>query len=224
MPFSGGKDSLVVLDLCVSRFPRVVPVYFYMFPDLEIDDRILAITERRYGLKTMRYPAKSLTERLRQGALRTTAVQGVPRITNQDLEELVRHDTGIDWFASGERINDSMARRARLKRCRGMEEPQRRIFPIYTWSTAEVYAYLTTRRIPKPIRFGHAGTAGVSGLAMNHHSLAFLRDEYPTDYERIRKVFPHVESVIAREEFKQRRAASQAVKSPEIRADADQQE
>ena len=128
--FSGGKDSLVILDLCVPLFRRVVPVYLYAFPGLAVNDRMLAITKTRYGLETLRYPAKSLSERLRAGLLRDSPVEGVPRMTNQKLEALIRHDTGVDWFASGERINDSMARRARLKRCNGCEEPQRRVFPI----------------------------------------------------------------------------------------------
>jgi 3'-phosphoadenosine 5'-phosphosulfate sulfotransferase (PAPS reductase)/FAD synthetase len=125
----------------------------------------------------------------------------LPKIGLNDIQNIARAETGIRWIASGERADDSMARRARLVRCKGIEEPQFRIFPIYDWHTNEVVSYLRSKRIPMPPRIGRAGESGTSGFELRAPCLRWLRDNYPDDYQKVLEVFPHAEAAIKREEF-----------------------
>lgn len=197
---SGGKDSLVTVDLCLSVFKRVEGLYMYPIAGLRSCDGPVDIAEKRFGIKVHRTQHWLTNQWLREGMFRPSPID-LPKIGLNDIQNIARAETGIQWIASGERAEDSMARRARLVRCKGLEEPQYRMFPIYDWHTTEVVSYLRAKRIPLPPRIGSSGQSGTSGFELRAPCLRFLRDNYPDDYQKVLEVFPHAESAIKREEF-----------------------
>ena len=52
--FSGGKDSIVTLDLCVKYFKNVIPFFLYIAPDLSFQERQLKWYENKYNLEISR--------------------------------------------------------------------------------------------------------------------------------------------------------------------------
>ena len=54
--FSGGKDSIVTLDLCFKYFKKVVPFFLYIVPGLSFQERQLQWYENRYQTEIIRLP------------------------------------------------------------------------------------------------------------------------------------------------------------------------
>src|ERR1700692_655916 len=54
--YSGGKDSMVTLDLALKHFERVIPFYLYLVPGLRFDQERFDFCEARFGVKVMPFP------------------------------------------------------------------------------------------------------------------------------------------------------------------------
>ena len=46
--FSGGKESIVTLDLCFRYFKKVVPFFMYICPDLSFQNKTIEWYEKKY--------------------------------------------------------------------------------------------------------------------------------------------------------------------------------
>lgn len=112
--FSGGKDSIVTLDLCVRYFKRVVPFFMYLVPDLEFQERMLKRYEDKYGIEIIRLPHFECSNFLKYGSF-TMFDPNVDIVGITDTYEYLRQRTGIHWIAAGERCADSIVRNAMIK-------------------------------------------------------------------------------------------------------------
>lgn len=195
---SFGKDSFSVLDLCCQFFPRVEGYYLYRVPKLRVVEEWRAFVRKRWNVEVRPYPHFDLSRIYRHSVLRP-AHRGhdqTPRINMADVEMKFRSDANVDWIAYGWRRNDSFSRALIMKKCAGLDEKGRRIFPIRSWTRAEVYAYLDAQKIPRPDSLGRKEQAG---LDFHPSALAFLRDNYPDDWKKWLEVFPFCEVQFARE-------------------------
>ena len=113
--FSGGKESIVVLDMCMRHFKRVVPFFMYYIPGMSFQERQLKWYEEKYGIEIVRLPHFELSNLLRYGTLRNEDLS-VPIISINDIYEWMRNKYGIYWIAAGERSGDSLIRGAMIKK------------------------------------------------------------------------------------------------------------
>ena len=60
--FSGGKDSLCILDLCCKHFRRAVPYFLFWIKNLSFQEKTLRYCEGRYNLQILRYPHAFLSQ------------------------------------------------------------------------------------------------------------------------------------------------------------------
>ncbi|MCC7422554.1 MAG: phosphoadenosine phosphosulfate reductase family protein [Planctomycetaceae bacterium] len=205
---SGGKDSLVTLDLCAKVFgPANVRAFFLFYVQgLECEEKHLRGAENRYGITIHRLPNPGLAALLRTSALRRRTPSIEQAIDKQlrwtEIERIMRHRTRTDWFAYGHRITDSLQRRGMILASKGVKPKERRCYPIWDWKPADVFSYLRAKRIPLPPMYG-SGRARTSGVYPGSpECLLFLRKHYPDDLERIFQVFPHSKDLLAREEVR----------------------
>jgi phosphoadenosine phosphosulfate reductase len=198
---SGGKDSLVSLDLAAQAFGarNVVAFFMYLVPDLHCEQGPVRAAARRYGIELVTVPHWDLGRMLKYAVLRTH-INGTDKwrdIKLGDVELLVRHKTGIRWIVYGHRADESLERRGMLKDVDGCDVERARVYPLRWWKGRDSYAYLRQKRIPVPSMFGGTRNAGIS-LAPN--VLRYLRDHHPSDYAKVIEMFPFAEAVLFRDE------------------------
>jgi phosphoadenosine phosphosulfate reductase len=191
---SGGKDSLAVLDVLVrsQAFTRIECFAMWLVKGLELFERPVRAAAARYDLPVHFMPHWDLGRLLKHAVLRPH-IWGADKLRQskaKDVQRALTKRTGIDWFAYGERGADSYARWFFTHHKDGVRDEQGRLYPIWDWKTADVFAYLKARRIPVPERLGDRK---VSGVDLQPASLAHIKARHPGDYRKILEVFPWAE-------------------------------
>lgn len=127
--FSGGKDSIVTLDLCFKYFKNVVPFFMYLVPHLEFQEKMLQWYERQYNTEIVRLPHFELSNLLKYGSF-TLPHYGVEIVTINDIYEYMRNETDFYWVAAGERCADSIVRNAMIKNSGSIDYKRGRFYPL----------------------------------------------------------------------------------------------
>ena len=184
--FSGGKDSIVTLDLCFRYFKRVVPFFMYLVPNLSFQENMLKRYEDRYGTEIIRLPHFECSEFLKYGSF-TMADWNVDIVGINDTYAYLRDLTGIHWIAAGERCADSIVRNAMIKKSGSIDYKRGRFYPLAYWKKNEVMQYIKQKKLylskeQKDIGFSFRSLAG--------NELSVIKELYPQDYEKILKVYP----------------------------------
>jgi phosphoadenosine phosphosulfate reductase len=219
--FSGGKDALCTLDLCLSRFRRVVPVFMYYIPGLSFQEEMLRYAERRYATPIIRIPHWNLPEVLKAGVLRFPGqrTDNLRKLTIADTDRYLRSHTGIHWIASGEKCIDSVERNAMIKNNGGIDAGRGRIWPIAHWSNQSVYSHLKRQQIPLPAeyKFKFAGGAKRSfGGRLWMDECVWLRDHFPEDWKKVLAMFPLAEAQIARFNLRELEKKKKAISAQKL--------
>lgn len=184
--FSGGKDSIVTLDLCFKYFKRVVPFFMYLVPDLEFQEKTLRWYENKYNTEIIRLPHFECSNFLKYGCF-TMADWNVDIVGINDTYEHLRQKTGIHWIAAGERCADSIVRNAMIKKSGSIDYQRGRFYPLAYWKKQEILEYIKYKKLyispeQRKIGFSFRSLAGCE--------LAIIKEMYPADYEKILKVYP----------------------------------
>lgn len=205
---SGGKDSIVTLDLAVSVLgaSRVVPFFMRIVEGLECETGPVRRICARYGLEDalITLPHWTLSRMYRDGVLRlyVDGAENIKRLRMADVEHWLREKTGIYWFAYGHRCVESIVRNAMLKRdgMNGCDWRGGHLYPIWDWKNADVFSYMRSKELPIPKPLGPVGV-NRNGFSLTPEFLMWLRDTWPEDYARVCKVFPLAPAQIARFEM-----------------------
>lgn len=192
--FSGGKDSVVTLDLCFRYFKTVQPFFMYIVPNLEFQERTLRWYEDRYETEIIRLPHFDTSNFMRYGSFREPD-ETVPIISINDIYHYLRVKTGIWWIAAGERISDSIVRRAMIKHSGSIDAQRGRFYPISGWKKSEVLDYIKFKRLylgrdSRDLHFSFKSLAG--------DELLFVKEHYPSDYQKILRLYPYAGAAVER--------------------------
>lgn len=184
--FSGGKDSIVTLDLCFRYFKTVRPFFMYLVPDLSFQEDMLKRYEDRYGTEIIRLPHFECSNFLKYGSF-TVADLNVDIVGINDTYAYLRDLTGIHWIAAGERCADSIVRNAMIKKSGSIDYKRGRFYPLAYWKKSEVMEYIKRKKMylskeQREIGFSFRSLAG--------SELAVIKQLYPQDYEKILRVYP----------------------------------
>lgn len=192
--FSGGKDSIVTLDLCFRYFKRVVPFFMYLVPGLEFQEKMLRWYENKYKTEIIRIPHFEVSEFLKYGSF-TLYDQNVDVVGITDTYEYIRQKTGIHWIAAGERCADSIVRNAMIKQSGSIDYKRGRFYPIAYWKKNDVMQYIKLRRLylsPEQKKLGF------SFRSLSGNELAVIKEHYPDDYKKILRVYPFAGAAVER--------------------------
>jgi sulfate adenylyltransferase subunit 2 len=198
--FSGGKDSLAVLDLCARVFPRVEAAFMYLVPGLRFLEDHIDHACVRLGVKLHKVPHWDTARLMRHAVLRwhNAAPEALPtrNLRLPDVERALRAKTGIQWIASGWRACDGMQRRLILRQWTPVAQRWWRLFPVANWRDRDVLAYLRARKwgVPHQVSKGKA-RAHNSGFGLDAPGLSWLYRVHPGDYARVVEVFPFADAM-----------------------------
>ena len=198
--FSMGKYSIVTLDLCMKYFKQVQPFFMYLVPDLKFQEEALAKYERHYGVDIIRVPHFENADFYRYGSF-SDADYSVPRVKIRAIYEAIRQETGIQWIASGEKINDSVVRRAMLKHSGSIDVERGRFYPVMYWRDADIKRYMQVNNLLYP-EFNRK--LGFSFHSLAGKELSAIKRIYPDDYARILKFFPEAQAGLLQYEIYKR--------------------
>ena len=192
--FSTGKDSIVTMDLCFKYFKKVVPFFLYIVPGLEFQEQTLRKYERHYHTEIIRLPHPDASGFLRYGSFRPPDAN-VDIIEINDIYDYLRLETGITWIAAGERISDSIVRRAMIKNSGSTDEKRMRFYPLAYWKKKDVKNYIKKKKLYLP---RDSRELGFSFKSLAGCELAKIKEIYPDEYKRILRMYPFSGAAVRR--------------------------
>lgn len=192
--YSGGKDSLVVTDMCIRSFDKVEAFIMEFVPGMEIVDEQCLMLQKLWGIECLRYPHWSALNARKWGVHCNLLPDSldIKDFTLADILHAVRSDTGIQMIANGYKISDGRHRK-KIMRVASADT----VSPLAGFQKVDVLAYMASRKIPVPKSSGGIMT----GIDLSVNSLLWLHDDHPRDFRRICEVFPYAESVVWRRKF-----------------------
>lgn len=195
--FSGGKESVVVLDLCYRYFKNVQPFFMYIVPNLSFQERTLEWYEKKYQTEIIRVPHMDVSEFFHYGSFRIPDYS-FPVVSINDIYKWVRLETDIWWIAAGERINDSIVRRAMMKKSGSIDEQRGRFYPVSAWKKQEILDYIKFHKL----YIGQdSRKLGFSFKSLWGKELLMLKQHFPDDYKKVLHLYPFAEAGVKREEI-----------------------
>jgi phosphoadenosine phosphosulfate reductase len=199
LAFSGGKDSIVCLDLASQVFSHIECFYFYLVKGLSFVEAPLEFAKKKYDIKIHYVPSIPLIEAYRYGIYMPHYKEfvDIPALYYRDAENYIRLKTGIQWIIYGLRRTDSWVRRAILKKIDMFDLRNRKLYPVSDFTADEIRTYLNLRNIPLPEQGGKRSF----GVDLQVSTLKFIYANYPDDFKLIKKKFPFCEAVLKREEY-----------------------
>jgi 3'-phosphoadenosine 5'-phosphosulfate sulfotransferase (PAPS reductase)/FAD synthetase len=190
--FSTGKDSIVTADLLFKHYPGEKKlVFLYFVQGLSIKQKIIEYYEKRWNTKIDQHP----------NFIHLNMKQDKKKYKLSDIERGLRAKYNISWIAQGVRRDESLARRGMLASCEyGIDERQRKIYPVADFSAKQIMAYIKFNNLRLPPEYNHGwkhdfSTPDVEGLV-------YLKNNFPEDYRKVIAEFPHLEAMVyAQENF-----------------------
>lgn len=197
--YSGGKDSLVTLDIAHKYFKKITCFFMYFVRGLEVAEAMLDLARQRYGVEILQYPHWATLIEYSQNGYRwpSQRLSALPDdISIHHVERLVMSDTHIPIILHGGKRSDSQWRRQQMNIDKKAGR-NHRIYPLEDWNKHHVHSYLVRNNLPIPPSDGSAA----SGLGLTASCILWLYDAHRADYLKVKRIFPFVEAVVRRREF-----------------------
>lgn len=191
--FSGGKDSICMIDVLHKSNIDFDIWYMYYVKNLEHKEKYFSYIESKYNKKINIIPHFDLSKVLKNSDKTGLANIKTIIIKQADIENHIRNTTEILYCCYGMKKPDSMARHAMIGHDGVIDNRQHRIYPLFNWTDKDVFFYLEKNKIklPEYYRFGFRDINTFKGEA-----LLWIYNNCPNDYEKIKQVFPFVEADI----------------------------
>lgn len=200
--FSGGKDSLAILDMATRVFRRVVCFHAYFIPGLRLVESQLDYARQRWNVPILEYPDPALIGCLQAELFcdATNAVLSLPPWTDADLTALALAEAKTRLVINGSKKSDGMGIGLSY-----VKESRRKksatdiisISPLFNWNKWHVLSYLKSRGITPPPTDGRNSAS----VDCTPNFILFLHDHYPDDFARFSRVFRYAGAPVKRRDW-----------------------
>lgn len=222
LSFSRGKDSIAAwLQLRRCGFSRIIPVHYYVHPDLAFVNDALAYYEDFFETKIYNMPShiiyQMFNEQIFQPPERLEALAWMqfPEYGFDDIFNIVKlvEDVPLATYTGvGVTMFDNLARRANVKVQGPINAKRRQFYPIFDWTKTRIREEIEAAGVLLPPDYKMFGR---SFDGMDYRFTSRLKEHYPEDFERLKEFYPLLEVDIMRMQFRQkhleRRAATAAL-------------
>ena len=207
LSFSCGKDSIGSWLQLRRYFKRIIPYYMYLIPDLDFVNKSIKYYEEFFETHIYQYPHPSLYRFIENGVF--TPPDRVCKSPSFDI--IPDYDGILYWLsqdlnlpesiycATGIRQNDSLNRRASIKKWGSLNDKRMIFYPIYDWDKLKLISEMAKSRIKLPADYKIFGRT-FDGL--DYRFLKPIKDNFPGDYQKIIDCFPLADLEIFRQEMK----------------------
>jgi hypothetical protein len=204
--FSTGKDSLACAVILRNLNIEYIPIYFYQCPELEFIENNIKMYEKLLGIKVVRLPHPMLYDYLRHQDFQPPKMiqflvdQRLPHLSFEDLIFVYLDSIGekTDYFdVVGMRSSESFNRRKFFEKYGGINEKDKKIYPIYDWKKQDIYEFLKLNHIPLTDDY-KIWNRSYDG--MKYQFIFGLKKHYPNDYKTLCEYFPLIETELFRYE------------------------
>jgi len=193
-----GKDSIALLDLLHPHFKDIVCVFMYTVKGLGRIGRYIAWAQRRYPKATfIQIPHYSVFSYIKAGLFGCKKNEKQRLYTLEQLTDIVRKRTGIDWACFGFKQSDSLNRRLMLRtyRAETINDKTHKFYPLSTYKNADVLEYIKRHDLITPEAYGGERQSSGSDITDIHY-LLYLERNFPKDLQRIYEVYPMAERLL----------------------------
>lgn len=205
LAFSRGKDSIAAWLHMRQFFDEIVPLFWYLIPDLEFELESLDYFERFFGTTIHRMPNPNLNRMLNayvfQPPEHCAVIDGaeLPQFKREDTWDDLCHDLGIPVIpnATGVRAADSPMRRMSYDKYGLIRPASRSWMPIGDWNKARTMDIITQSGCELPADYAMFNR---SFDGIDYRFIAPLKKHRPRDYQKVLDWFPMVEAEMFRYE------------------------
>lgn len=203
--FSRGKDSLAAWCVCAEAGLKVIPIYFYMFPGLEFEERSLRYYEDRFQTQIYRLPHEFFQQLVRTAwycdpmVFRSLCETGnILRLRHNDdqvrdkLAEIGRPEV---YSAIAMKGFDSRSRMMFLHSQGDMNHATKKLYPMAHCNNESVWAILRAHTMPVAMDYKDFGR---SCDLYDYRYLSVIKTKYPKDYAKILDLFPLIDAILWR--------------------------
>lgn len=188
--FSTGKDSIVCMHLLYKYQIKFSAVYLYFIPDISFRNSIIEYYEDRFNIKIYQYPQTDISKVFANNSM-TSINKKIKKLKQSDIEQFIRKKFDIPFLCYGYKKCDSLSRRGILNTFDGIDNRNKKFYPLADWNNKDVLNYLKQNKLPLPIDYSY-GFRDVN--IYEGESLQWIYNNFPNDYKKIQTVYPFIDA------------------------------
>lgn len=195
---ASGKDSIALLDLLHPHFKEVVCVFMYTVKGLDHINRYIQWAQRKYPkARFIQIPHYGIYSYIKNGFFGCKRNEKQRLYTLEQLTDIVRQRTSINWVCYGFKQSDSLNRRLMLRtyRAEAINDKTHKFYPLSTYKNADVLEYIKQNDLITPEAYGGERQSSGSDITDIHY-LLYLKRNFPQDLQKIFSVFPMAERLL----------------------------
>lgn len=187
-----------------EHFTRIVPVFCYLVPGLEFQERYLAYLEEFFETRIVRMPHPRLYDWLDADALQHPSCRNLchclPKFDFATVQQSVRDDYQIPaaWSAMGVRSADSPLRRMTFKKYGAIRPKTRTFYPVWDWLKADLLEAFRSSGVKLSPEYR---VFGRSFDGLDYRFAAPMAEHYPEDWQRCKEFFGLADASIWRGQY-----------------------
>ena len=196
--FSGGKDSIVSLDLIRPHVNNLVCIFLENIQGLIYRDELFNYYEKRYKVKILKrfHPDYYKWQKKQVYGMENNATE--LKLTDLKVGKFYkkyRTELNIEWMILGEKRSDDITRARKFYRYSEIDQVNKIIYPVAYFSNKEIFEYIKIKKLLQlkcyDFDYNHEITGYFSKDVLN-----WFKDNYLKDYYTILETFPQLESIL----------------------------
>lgn len=201
--FSGGKDSICLLDIMHPHFKKIYLVNMYFVKGLQHIDKYM-----NYALSKYSNTEQIQVEHWIMSYIRNSGKYCIPNYSQKlikltDIDNTIRETTGVQYTFYGMKKADSLNRNLMLRQYeRESISKTGKIYPLSQFKNKDVLAYIRLNKLPIPISYNSKKQS--QGVFFNEDVFLYLRNNYPNDLQLIYNQFPQSKQILFEHDYENR--------------------